>query len=99
MQKMAQAYMDWQTRPNVENGLQLGGGVTYHYKGAGADLAFFAGFKNIQDFATTASAQASDMPEERETFWSMVQGTHADQIYVHVGHLEDGVLNLAGKDK
>ncbi|MGB1448803.1 MAG: hypothetical protein ACPG8F_03100 [Flavobacteriaceae bacterium] len=99
MQKMAKAYMDWQTRPNVENGVQLGGGVTYHYKGTGSDLEFFAGFKNIQDFATTVSSQASDNPEARKTFWSMVQGTHADQIYVHVGHLEDGVLNLAGKDK
>ena len=29
----------------------------------------------------------------------MVDCAHADQIYVHVGHLEEGVLNLAGKDK
>ena len=99
MREMGKAYMDWQTRPNVEDGLQLGGGVTYHYKGAGADIQLFGGFKNIQEFATTVSTQASDNPEARKTFWSMVEGAHADQIYVHVGHLEEGVLNLAGKDK
>jgi hypothetical protein len=29
----------------------------------------------------------------------MVDVAHADQIYVHVGHLEERGLNLAGKDK
>lgn len=99
MREMGKAFMDWQTRPNVEKGVQLGGGVTYHYKGAGSDVELFAGYKNIQDFATTVSTQGTGNPEARKTFWSMVDGAHADQIYVHVGHLEDGVLNLAGKDK
>ena len=98
MRKMGKAYMDWQTRPNVEDGLQLGGGVTYHYKGAGSDIELFGGFKNIQDFAKTVSTQGSDNPEARKTFWNMVDGAHADQIYVHVGHLDNGVFNLAGKD-
>jgi hypothetical protein len=29
----------------------------------------------------------------------MVDVAHADQIYVHVGHLEERGLSLAGKDK
>ena len=44
------------------------------------------------------STQGTDNPEARKTFWSMVDGAHADQIYVHVGHLDNGVFNLAGKD-
>ena len=32
-------------------------------------------------------------------FWTSVSGSHEDQIYVHVGHLENGTFNLAGKDK
>ena len=43
--KMAEAYTNWQTHPLVADGLQLGSGVTKHYKGTGADLEFFGTFK------------------------------------------------------
>jgi hypothetical protein len=99
MREMANAYTNWQTRPHVENGLQLGGGFTTHFKGSGADVQFFGGFKNIKEFAETISTQSSDNPEDAKKFWDAVSGSHEDQIYVHVGHLENGVFNLAGKDK
>ena len=97
--EMANAYMDWQTRHHVENGLQMGGGVTSHYKGSGYDLEFFGGFPSLTDFASSATSPGADNPEARAKFWSMVSGEHQDQIYVHVGHLENGVFNLAGEDK
>ena len=34
----------------------------------------------------------------RDTFWSLVGEGHQDQIYIHVGHLVDGVFDLAGKE-
>lgn len=98
--EMANAYMDWQTRPLVKDGLQLGGGASAHYKGAGADVQFFGGFKNIMDFAKTISTPLENPNvEARKKFWQSVSGTHEDQIYVHVGRLENGVFNLAGKDR
>ena len=53
---------------------------------------------NIKEFSETVSTQSSDNPEEAKKFWSAVSGPHEDQIYVHVGHLENGEFNLAGKD-
>ena len=97
--EMAEAYMDWQTRPLVAEGLQMGGGVTKHYKGAGADLEFFGAFKTMVDFATSISTQGTVNTTARNSFWSLVDGSHADQIYSHVGHLVDGTFDLAGKDK
>lgn len=96
--EMAEAFMNWQTRPHVENGLQLGGGFTRHFKGSGSDLQFFSGFKNIKEFAESISTQTAANPEDAKKFWGAVSGPHEDQIYVHVGHLENGVFNLAGKD-
>ena len=87
MREMGKAYMDWQTRPNVEDGLQLGGGVTYHYKGAGSDIdSCLEGLKTFRGLCHHGEhPRDSDNPEARKTFWSMVDGAHADQIYVHVG--------------
>ena len=96
---MAVAYMDWQTRPLVAEGLQMDGGVTKHYKGTGADLEFFGAFKTMVDFATSISTQGTVNTAARNSFWSLVDGSHADQIYSHVGHLVDGTIELAGKDK
>ena len=97
--EMAEAYMDWQTRPLVAEGLQMGGGVTKHYKGTGADLEFFGAFKTIVDFATSISIQGTVNTTARNSFWSIVDGSHTTQIYSHVGHLVDGTFDLAGKDK
>jgi hypothetical protein len=32
------------------------------------------------------------------TFWSLVEGSHEDQIYLHIGNvnLEKGIFDLAG---
>ena len=95
---LAKAYMEWSTRPGVENGLQLGGGSTLHYKGSGSDVQLYGGFKNIKEFAESISNQATDNPEARAKFWSLVEGSHSDQIYIHVGHLVNGKFDLAGPD-
>jgi len=51
------------------------------------------------DFATSISTQGTVNTAARNSFWSLVDGSHADQIYSHVGHLVDGTFDLAGKDK
>ena len=83
----------------VADGLQLGGGVTKHDKGASADLEFFGAFKTMVDFATSISTQGTVNTAARNSFWSLVDGSHADQIYSHIRHLVDGTFDLAGKDK
>ena len=99
LSKMGDAYMDWQIKPGVNEGLMMGGGVSVHYKGSGSDVQFFSSYENIMDFAKSVSSQGSDNAEARKTFWNMVSGSHKDQIYVHIGHTEEGKFNLAGKDK
>jgi len=83
----------------IADGLQLGGGETKHDKGAGANLEFFGTFKTMVDFATSISTQETVNTAARNSFWSLADGSHADQIYFHVGHLVDGTFYLAGKDK
>ena len=97
--EMGDAFMDWATRPAVANGLQLGGGYTRHYKGSGYEVQFYSGYKNIMEFAESISNLSNENPEARKKFWSLVDGGHEDQIYVHVGHIVDGVFDIAGKDK
>ena len=65
---MAEAYIDWQTRHLVADGLQLGGGVTKHYEGSGADLEFFGAFKTIVDFVTSISTQGTVNTAARNSF-------------------------------
>ena len=96
--EMGDAFMDWATRPAVENGLQWGGGYTAHYKGTGHDIQVYSGYKNIMEFAESVSNLPNENPEARKKFWSLVDGGHEDQIYVHVGHTVDGKFDLAGKD-
>ena len=38
---MANAYMDWQVKPQVEEGSMLAGGYSYHFSGSGSDVQFF----------------------------------------------------------
>lgn len=97
--EMADAFMDWATRPAVANGLQLGGGATMHFKGSGHEVEFFSGYKNIMEFAESVSNLPDENPEARKKFWSLVDGAHEDQIYIHVGHIVDGKFDLAGKDR
>ena len=42
-------------------------------------------------FADALENTTDNQPEARQKFWSMVKGSHTDQIYVHVGHVEEGV--------
>jgi len=76
--EMAEACIDWQTRHLVGDGLQLGGGVTKHDKGASADLEFFGAFKTMVDFATSISTQGTVNTAARNSFWSLADGSHAD---------------------
>ncbi|MDA0758453.1 MAG: hypothetical protein O3C01_07310 [Bacteroidetes bacterium] len=95
---LADAFMEWSIKPGVKDGLMLGGGASFHYKGTGNDVQFFSAYKDIMDFAKAVSSSGSDNSEARSKFWSLVDGSHNDQILIHVGHLENGVFNLAGKD-
>ena len=97
--EMGDAFMDWATRPAVANGLQLGGGYTSHYKGSGYDIQVYSGYKNIMEFAESVSNLPDENPEARKKFWSLVDGGHEDQIYIHIGHIVDGKFDLAGKDR
>ena len=96
---LADAFMEWSIKPGVKDGLMLAGGASTHYKGTGSDVQFFSAYKDIMDFAKAVSSSGSDNTEARSKFWSLVDGSHNDQILIHVGHLENGVFNLAGKDK
>ena len=98
-QDLADAFMDWSIKPGVKDGLMLGGGASFHYKGTGSDVQFFSTYKDIMDFAKSISSAGSDNSEARSKFWSLVEGSHNDQILIHVGHLENGKFNLAGKDR
>lgn len=97
--EMAEGYIDWQIRPLVAEGLQMGDGATKHHKWAGADLEFFGAFKTMIDFCNSMSTQGTVNTAARNSFWSLVDGSNADQIYPQVRHLVDGTLGLAGKDK
>ena len=96
IQEMSQAYLDWQIFPGVNNGLVMGGGTSSHFKGSGHDVEVFQSYENIVAFANSISGQSSDNADARSKFWDNVTGAHEDQIYIHVGHLVDGVFDLAG---
>ena len=96
--EFGKAYMDWQIIPGVKEGSLLAGGASAHYKGEGADAQFFSAYTDITEFASVVSSQGTANPEARSKFWNMVDGDHSDQIYLHIGHMNDeGVFDLAGK--
>ena len=90
------AFNNWQTIPQVENGQMMAGGYTWHLYGSGKDLSVYSAYADMKAFAD-ALENAPDNPEERQKFWSMVKGSHTDQIYVHVGHVKDGVYTPASE--
>jgi hypothetical protein len=92
------AFMDWSIKPGVSEGNLLGGGATTHYKGSGYEAEFFSAYSDVNEFAKSISGAGSDNTEARSKFWSLVDGGHEDQIYIHVGHMIDGKFNFAGKD-
>ena len=58
---------------------------------------------SLVDFAKAVSTPSQDesIAEARKTFWSLVEGSHEDQIYLHIGYVnpDKGIFDLAGKDK
>ena len=94
--ELANAYMDWQIKPQVEKGTMLAGGYSYHNTGSGSDIQFFTAYASLVDYAKAASNQGTDNPEARKTFWSLVDGDHEDQIYTHIGHVASDGFNIAG---
>ena len=96
-QEMGDAYNEWQTIPQVESGLMMAGGYTMHLYGSGSDIQLYNAYPTMMDFVKSLES-TSDNSEARTKFWSMVKGSHTDQIYVHVGHIEDGKYNPAGPD-
>jgi len=97
--KLGKAYMDWQTRPGVEKGLQLGGGYTTHFSGSGYDVRFFSAYPTLVDFAKSVTTDNVATEGGGSAFWEEVAGAHEDQIYIHVGHIKNGKFDLAGPDK
>jgi len=96
--KLGQAYMEWQTKPGVEKGLQLGGGYTSHFSGSGYDVRFFSAYPNLVDFAKAITTDNVATEGGGAAFWPEVAGAHEDQVYIHVGHIENGKFDLAGPD-
>ena len=96
---LGQAFMNWQTKPGVENGLQLGGGYSTHFSGTSYDVQVFQAYPTIVDFAKAISSENVADAEFAPAFWEEVSGDHNDQIYVHVGHLVDGKFDLAGPNR
>ena len=87
---MGQAYHDWVTIPAVESGVAMFGNHSYHLTGSGSDLMVANGYKSMHEFATSLENATSGPAEARQKFWSLVEGDHEDQIYIHQGHIENG---------
>lgn len=95
----ARAYINWQIKPGVESGSLMGGGVSAHYKGAGLDIEVFQSYESLVDFAKHVESGDGGDADARKTFWENVQGHHVDQIYLHIGHLDNEGFNLAGANR
>ena len=61
-------------------------------------------FTNLLELAKGVTSRAEEIEEAikaKKTFWSLVDGAHEDQIYLHIGHvnIKKGIFDLAGKDR
>jgi len=97
--EFGQAFLSWSTKPLVDSDMLMGGGVSYHYYGKGTEAQFYQGFESMSAFANALENPVEGDDEARGKFWSMVEGGHQDQIYVHVGHIINGEFNLAGPNQ
>jgi hypothetical protein len=102
--KMGNAFFDWRIKDSVDSGTSMSGGVSYHYMGSSSDVEVWQCYTNLVEFAKSVTAKTTESEEAieaKKTFWSLVDGAHEDQIYVHIGHvnLEKGIFDLAGKDR
>ena len=66
----------------------------------GRSYVFWAAYKNIADFAVANGPEGVRNSEYAGSFWNLVEGSHSDQIYVHVGNTRNaqGKFNRAGND-
>ena len=96
--EMGQAYHDWVTIPAVESGVAMFGNHSYHLTGSGSDVMVANGYKSMHEFATSLENATSGPAEARQKFWSLVEGDHEDQIYIHQGHIVDGKFVRAKSD-
>ena len=97
--EMIDAYMEWSVKPGVNNGVMLYGGATTHFIGSGSDVQIWSAYTNIAGFAEANGPNSQRNSDAAPKFWSLVEGAHSDQIYIHAGHTIDNKFNLAGKDK
>lgn len=101
--KMGDSFFNWRIKPEVESNASIAGGVSYHYMGSGPEVEVWQAYNSFVDFATSISNSSSDpsLLESRKSFWSLAEGSHEDQIYLHIGHvdLNKGIFDLAGADK
>ena len=102
--KMGNAFFNWQIKPSIDSGSAMAGGVSYHFMGSGPEVEVWQCFKSLVDFATATTSSAPPSEEAKEaskTFWSLAIGSHEDQIYLHIGHVdyEKGIFDLAGENK
>jgi hypothetical protein len=70
--------------------------------GTGREVEVWQAYKSLVDFAKAVSGDRIEQNEEAgKAFWSNVEGSHEDQIYLHIGHvdLDKGIFDLAGADK
>ena len=88
--EMGQAYHDWVTKPSVEAGISMAGNFSFHLTGSGSDVMVANAYKSMHDFATGLENATSGSAEARQKFWSLVEGDHEDQIYIHQGHIVNG---------
>ena len=101
---MGTAFFDWAIKNSVDNGSSMSGGVSYHYMGTSSEVEVWQCYTNLVEFAKGVTAGAEETEEAikaKKTFWSLVDGAHEDQIYLHIGHvnMEKGIFDLAGKDR
>jgi hypothetical protein len=99
---LGNAFFDWAIQPEIDSGSSIAGGVSYHYMGTGREVEVWQAYKSLVDFAKAVSGDRIEQNEEaRKAFWSNVEGSHEDQIYLHIGHvdLDKGIFDLAGADK
>jgi len=97
-QELIDAYLEWNVKPGVENGVMLYGGATSHNIGSGSDVQLWSAYTDISSFAISNGPDAQVNADIAPKFWSLVEGAHNDQIYVHVGHTINKEFNFAGKN-
>jgi hypothetical protein len=72
--------------------------------GTSSDIEVWQCYTNLVEFAKAVTAKnkgSEEATKARKTFWSLVDGAHEDQIYLHIGHVntKKGIFDLAGKDR